>query len=150
MGKYSDIEVGWTLTVFESTTRPPTIVPKPLTVICTPRLVAGTDGSNSYSLDISWQAPLNLLGTREVWVTSYFVEFKRGESGLWGNRQEVSQLYARYENVGSGVFYARVAAVIAANAKVSQWTESGQGQLTTVQAVADASSANYSFWVTEA
>lgn len=148
-GKFDLIETGYSLSPFTALATPPLVVPSPNSVICNPRLLQSSDGSLSYTIDVSWTAPLNLQGTREVWVTSYYVEFKRGDSGTWGNRQEVSQLYARYENVGSGTFYARVAAVIAANGKVSQWRESGAGNLTTVQAIADASAANYSFFVTE-
>lgn len=148
MSKFSEIESGFVLTPFESLNRPPNIVPLPRNVLCTPRLLSSTDGTNSYSLDVSWEPPLTLQGKRESYVTSYYVEFRRGRTP-WGSRQEVSQLSARYENVGSGIFFARVAAVVSVNNKVSLWAVSGAGNLTTVQAVADASSANYSYFITE-
>lgn len=148
MSKYDDIETGWILTDFEAVARPPVVAPLPRDVVCRPRIIASDDGTNSYSVDVEWQFPLNSTGTREFWVTGYYVEIRRSGAS-YGSRQEVSQLYARYENVGAGSFSARVAAIIGANGKVSQFVESGTGTLTTVQAVADASSANYSGWITE-
>jgi hypothetical protein len=148
VSKFDLIEQGFSLSPYEQVSRPPRVVPQPRNVRCVPRLITGSDGSESYSLDVSWDFPLTLLGRRESYITSYYVEFKRGR-GAWGGRQEVSQLYARYENVGSGRFFARVAAACSVNRKVSLWSVSGVGNLTTVQAIADASSANYSYFVTE-
>ncbi len=148
MSKFDLIEQGFSLSQYEQVSRPPRVVPAPRSVRCVPRLIASTDGTNSYSLDIAWDFPLTLDGRRESYITSYYVEFRRGR-GAWGNRQEVSQLYARYENVGSGRFFARVAAVVSVNRKVSLWSESGVGNLTTVQVIADASSENYTYFVTE-
>lgn len=149
MGKYDSIESGWSLDSFPAIEKPPTIVPPPRNVACVPRLLSSNDGSNIYTLDVAWLFPVRADGvTREAFVTNYYVEFRRGD-GTWGNRQDVSQLSARYENVGAGSFYARVAAVVTANGKVSQWVESTAGTLTTVQAVADFQVAGDSAWAVD-
>lgn len=148
-GKYDDIESGWLIESFSAIEKPPAIAPPPRNIACVPRLLTAADGSLSYTLDISWLFPVRTDGiTREAFVTSYYVEFRR-DGGNWGNRQEVTILSARYENVGSGTFQARVSAVVAASGKVSQWVESGTGTLTTTQAVADFQVAGNSAWAVD-
>lgn len=119
--RYSEIENGWSLTAFDAVLQPPSIVPPPRSVVAAGRVISA-GSAISYTLDVSWNFPIRSDGSQETFVIAYLVEFKRGIDGAWGNRQQVSGLTARWENVGAGVFYVRVAAVTT-NIKASEWAE---------------------------
>jgi hypothetical protein len=140
--KHPLVEQGWSLTDLPRGSRPPVIVPKPRLVTAS-ALVIQVDASQSYTLLIGWQPPINTDGSRNGFVTSYFVEFKR-DTGEWGNRQQVAPLEARFENIGGGTFTARVAAVVDGWGRVSKWVESNIVTITATQYVADFSVARNS------
>ena len=79
----------------------------------------------SYTLIASWQRPtkvVNGVTVDEPYTDRYRVEFKRGESSEWGSMQITTELSVRWENVGNGFFYVRVAA-ITTNNKVSNFVQ---------------------------
>jgi predicted phage tail protein len=118
---YTEIENGWSLTAYT--------VSSALLVIPPPRNVAAealqinSGGSTSFTLSVRWDFAAKANGDKEPFVQSYFVEFKRSLNGDWGSRQRVTTYNARWENIGTGTFYVRVAA-IGLNNRISEWVES--------------------------
>lgn len=146
--KHPLVEAGWSLDVLPEGSRPPTVVPVPLFVAAS-ALVITVGLTQSYTLLVSWQPPVNPDGSRNGFVTSYYVEFKREVNGAWGNRQQVTTIEARFENIGSGTFYARVAAVVDGWGRVSSWIESNPVSIVQSQYVADASTSRTSVLVVD-
>lgn len=120
---YNKIENGWGLTNYEQSQITPTIIP-PARNLAGEALTIDTNGSISYSLSGRWDFAIKLNGDREPYVQSYAVEFRRSQDGEWGNRQISNATAARWENIGTGLFYVRVAA-IGLDGRYSGWIESG-------------------------
>jgi predicted phage tail protein len=142
--KYSQIENGWALTVFDAEPKPPVIVPLPRLVKAIGRLLVNSN-SVSYTLDSQWTFPVRTNGDRESFVSSYIVEFKRDIDGDWGGRQETTGFNASWQNVGTGDFYVRVAAVTI-EGRTSEWVESELAILTLIQTVANFQTAQTSIF----
>ena len=101
----------------------------------------------SYTLIASWQRPtkvVNGVTVDEPYTDRYRVEFKRGESSEWGSMQTTTELSVRWENVGNGFFYVRVAA-ITTNNKVSNFVQAASAP----QVTADFSSRYFTFFTGE-
>lgn len=124
MGKYDILENSdRQLASYATIIKPPIIVPKPRNVKV--KAIPIVSNTTSYSLEVSWDRPLR-NNVVESFVTSYLVQFSRG-GDLYGDQREILEngsRVARYENVGSGSFKARVASVMAINNKISLWVES--------------------------
>lgn len=124
---YTEIESGWSLTAYSQQNTAPVIIPPPRDAVGEGLII--NSGAISYTLSIRWEFAAQSNGSREPFVQSYAVEFKRGIDGDWGNRQSVSVFNARWENVGAGTFYARVAA-IGLDGRFSGWVETGSVTMT--------------------
>lgn len=97
----------------------PTVVNPPATVSAT---WVGTtvNGATSYTLVANWQ-----LGAGSELIRAVFVEYSKDAITWQDTRTVVKGDYStRFENVGQGLFYVRVAA-IDVNSKASNWTTSG-------------------------
>lgn len=87
----------------------------------------------SYTLIASWQRPtkvVNGVTVDEPYIDRYKVEFRRGETSEWGSEQTTTELSARWENVGAGLFYVRAVA-ITINGKVSAYAQSASSSQNT-------------------
>ena len=122
---YSQIESGITLVATPPIARLPIVASPPRNVSCS--LLRITHGNIlSYTLIASWQRPtkvVNGITIEEPYTDRYKVEIRRGQSSEWGSTQITTELSARWENVGNGFFFVRVAA-ITTNNKVSSFVES--------------------------
>jgi len=145
--KHPLVEAGWTLDNLPAANKPPRVAPLPRAVAAS-ALVITQGSSKSYTLLVSWEFALKTDGNRDGFVTAYYVEFKRG-TGAWGNRQKVATLEARFENIGSGTFYARVASLVEGWNRVSQWVSSNAVTIVESQYVADFSISRTSVLATD-
>jgi predicted phage tail protein len=136
---YNEIENGWLLTAYDQQEKAPVTISPPRNVSGEGlTLVLGS--STALTLSVTWDFPIKSNGDRESYVQSYAAEFKRGIDGDWGSRQTITAFNARWENIGAGTFYARVAA-IAIDGRFSSWAESSAVTLTTI------ATANNSAWL---
>ena len=119
--KYNSIEQGWSLTPRTTINRVPVVVNVPRNIALAYRTV-GNEQQITYILDASWQYPLN-NGQRDQFITSYFVEYRRGDGGDWVETRTVDTTCTQYEGLLEGKYYVRVAAVDI-NGKTSRWVES--------------------------
>lgn len=124
MGKY-DILENISLGNYIIPVVAPLVVPQPLNVILK-AIPLTSDAIPSYTLEITWDRPFRVDGSLETFVTSYLIEIARND-GVFGNQQEILEgvRIARYENVGNGLFKARVSAKVTVNNKISAWSYSG-------------------------
>ena len=123
---YTQIESGLKVPVIVPVARLPVVATPPSSVGCSLRQINYGDRI-SYTLIASWKRPtrvVNGVTVEEPYTDRYKVEFKRGETSEWGSAQITTELSARWENVGNGFFFVRVAA-ITTNNKISTFTESG-------------------------
>ncbi|MBO3459948.1 phage tail protein [Aetokthonos hydrillicola Thurmond2011] len=121
--KYNFIEQGWSLVARPTINRVPLVVNVPRNISLSYRSISINNGASfSYTLDASWQYPLN-NGQRDQFITSYFVEYRKGDDGDWVETRTVDSTSTQYEGLQSGKYYVRVAA-IDINGKSSQWAES--------------------------
>lgn len=127
--KYNAIEQGWSLTPRPTINRVPVVVNVPRNIALSYRAV-NNGASFTYTLDASWQYPLN-NGTRDQFITSYFVEYSKGDDGDWIDTRTVTSTGTQYEGLPSGKYYVRVAA-IDINGKSSRWVESSPILLTNI------------------
>jgi predicted phage tail protein len=127
--KYNAIEQGWSLTPRPTINRVPVVVNVPRNIALSYRAV-NNGASFTYTLDASWQYPLN-NGTRDQFITSYFVEYSKGDGGDWIDTRTVTSTGTQYEGLSSGKYYVRVAA-IDINGKSSRWVESSPILLTNI------------------
>lgn len=117
---YNEIENGWALTSYDTQSTIPVVIPVPQNVIGESLQIE--NNGITYSLSVRWSHAIKPNGDREPYVQTYAIEFKRGVNGVWGNRQVLSSLNGRWENIGSGTFYARVASIAIDN-RYSGWVE---------------------------
>lgn len=121
-GKYGNIENG--LEIYT----PPTRITAP-TVVNQPTNVTGgintqvVGGLTSRTLTATWYYPLDLYGRPDQFVTRYYVEYKQGANGVWGNTTITSNLFQDFPIRTLGVYQIRVAS-IDTNNKTSLWTYS--------------------------
>ena len=101
----------------------PTINRVPV-VVNAPRniLLSYRANNEAFTLDATWQYPLN-NGQRDPYISSYFVEYRRGEDGDWVGTRSVSVTSAQFDGLAEGEYYVRVAATDI-NGKSSRWVES--------------------------
>ena len=121
---YNQIETGIKIPVIIPVAKLPIVALPPRFV--TSRLQRINYGNMvSFTLVASWQRPaktVNGITVEEPYTDRYKVEFKRGATSEWGSTQITTDLSARWENVGYGFFFVRVAA-ITTNSKVSVFVE---------------------------
>jgi predicted phage tail protein len=143
---YTQIESGIRVPVIIPVAKLPIIASPPRDVVC--RMQRITYGERtSFTLVASWQRPtkeVNGVTIEEPYTDRYKVEFKRGETAEWGSTQITTELSARWENVGNGFFYVRVAA-ITTNNKVSTFVEAASAP----QALADVSNQYFTVFTGE-
>ncbi len=119
--KYNSIEYGWSLAPRSTINRVPVVVNLPRNIVLSYRSV-NNGQSFTYTLDASWQYPLN-NGQRDQFITGYFVEYRRGDGGDWVETRTATSTSTQYEGLQEGKYYMRVAA-IDINGKSSRWVES--------------------------
>jgi predicted phage tail protein len=113
LGKYSQVENGWSLVPLPARRNPPAVVSAPRNIVLSYRAI------NLFDLTAIWDFPL-LNGARDPYVTGYTVELRLGDNGFWGNtRSEFSQS-SQFTNIPAGKYYVRVAAVDV-NGRSSRW-----------------------------
>lgn len=121
---FAQIESGIKIPSILPTDRFPVVASPPVNVKC--ELLKITYGGDvSYTLIASWQRPVKIVNgvtMVESYTDRYKVEFKRGDNAEWGSTQYTTELSIRWENVGNGFFYVRVAA-ITTNNKVSTFAQ---------------------------
>jgi predicted phage tail protein len=71
--------------------------------------VANSYSGGSFSLSISWSAPLLANGGRDPFITSFLTEYKEGEFGQWVSSQQVPSTFIEYQGLPTGTFFVRVA-----------------------------------------
>ena len=129
---YNQIESGIKVPVIIPVARLPVVASPPQNVTCRLQRINYGDRT-SFTLVASWQRPVKEVnGTMvdEPYTDRYKVEFKRGATAEWGSTQITTELSTRWENIGNGFFFVRVAA-ITTNNKVSTFVESASlGQAT--------------------
>jgi predicted phage tail protein len=121
---WSEIELGLVAPLIEPRSRIPTVPPPPTNVGVTSRVIASQSGGNTNTLYISWDAPKNSDGTRNPYISGYYVEYRRGLDGVWGETRTVNTPNLEIDGVQSGAYYqARVASITLAG-QPSLWVES--------------------------
>jgi predicted phage tail protein len=143
---YTQIESGIRIPAIVPVARLPVIAPPPVNVSC--QLLKITYGNIiSYTLIASWQRPTKIVNgatIEEPYTDRYKVEIKRGQTSEWSAAQITTELSTRWENVGNGFFFVRVAA-ITTNNKISTYVESASS----AQATADASNQYFTVFTGE-
>lgn len=117
--KQSLIETGFALTPIQAPITIPNVVPPPISV----GLIDISIGT-TLSLELSWVEPKDSNGNRDLFISSYQYQTKRGLTGTWSDIKTVIGVNsARLEGVIEGTYYARVATVYISGA-TSVWKES--------------------------
>ena len=95
------------------------------TVVPTPEIVSLRDItiSTTLTLEISWTEPTDSNGNRDLFVSSYQYQYRRGVNGTWSDTRTVTATNARIEGLIEGTYFARVATVYLTG-NVSVWKES--------------------------
>lgn len=116
--KQSLVEDGFALQVQEL----PVVVPA---VVNLPRNVGLLDISVGGQITLlgSWNEPLDAGGNRDLFVSAYRYQYRRGATGVWSDVSTVITTSARIEGLTEGTYYLRVATVYI-DGKVSSWLES--------------------------
>ena len=115
--KFNAIEQGWELTPRPTINRVPVVVNAPRNISLSFRA-----NNETFTLDAAWQYPLN-NGQRDPYITSYFVEYRRGDDGDWVDTRSVNSTSTNFDGLTDGKYYVRVAATDI-NGKSSRWVES--------------------------
>ena len=71
----------------------------------------------------SWDGPVDGGGNRDLFVSAYRYQYRRGDTGVWQDVNTVTSPSARIEGLTEGTYYLRVATVYI-DGKVSSWVES--------------------------
>ena len=116
--KYNAIEQGWELIPRPTINRVPAVVNAPRNILLSYRA-----NNETFTLDATWQYPLLDNGQRDPYISSYFVEYKRGEDSDWVGTRSVNGISTQFEGLADGKYYVRVAATDI-NGKSSRWVES--------------------------
>ena len=122
-GEYYDqkqnlVENGFALTPYVQPITIPNVVPTPQSVNLTDLYI-----NNQTTLEISWVEPVDDNGNRDLFVSSYQYQTKRG-NGNWSEiRTAIGVTQARVENIQPGTYYARVATVYISGG-TSVWKDS--------------------------
>ncbi|MFG6101203.1 phage tail protein [Leptothoe sp. EHU-05/26/07-4] len=100
----------------------PVVIPA---VVNPPRNVGLLDISVSEQIVLlgSWEEPVDAGGNRDLFVSAYRYQYRRGITGVWSDVSTVTTTSARIEGLIEGIYYLRVATVYI-NGKVSGWVES--------------------------
>ncbi|EKU98057.1 phage-related protein, tail component [Leptolyngbya sp. PCC 7375] len=130
-GEYYDqkqnlIETGFAIQPINPPIRIPSVVPPPKSVGLRDITVDTT-----LTLDITWVEPTDSSGNRDLFVSSYQYQYKRGIAGAWSETRTVTGTNARLENLLPGTYYARVASVYLTGG-VSAWKESAPFLITDI------------------
>lgn len=117
-GKQSLVENGFALQQQQLPVVIPAVVRRPRNV----RLLDITVG-NQITLLGSWDEPLDDSGSRDLFVSSYRYQYRRGATGVWQDINTTITNSARIEGLVEGTYYLRVATVYI-DGNVSSWVES--------------------------
>lgn len=115
--KYGAIENGWDLQP-----RPTRQVIPPVVQSVAGVLLNFIESANGLGLDVNWSVPLNPDGTKNGFIVSYQVEYKRVD-GTWQGTQTTSLLNVRFPISNFGSYQARVATIDLLGS-TSNWVES--------------------------
>ena len=116
--KQNLVENGFALTRIEPPITIPTVVPTPILVGLRDITIDST-----LTLEITWVEPTDSSGNRDLFVSSYQYQYKRGVNGTWSETRTIIGTSARLEGLIEGTYYARVATVYLTG-NVSVWKES--------------------------
>ena len=116
--KQSLIENGFALQEQEL----PVVVPAVVNVPRNVRLLDITVGTQITLLG-SWDEPVDANDNRDLFVSAYQYQYRRGATGVWQEVRTVTTTSARIEGLTEGTYYLRVATVYI-DGKVSSWVES--------------------------
>lgn len=116
--KFGFIEQGWTFEPLPPRQTPPVVVNVPGNIVLSYR----TPSTELFDLYAAWDFPL-LNGDRDPFITSYFVELRMGDDGLWTNTSTTNTPSFVFNALSAGKYYTRVVA-IDLNGKSSRWVES--------------------------
>lgn len=107
------------------------IVPRPTAPLVTNTVsnirltynVLGVYPSFAYTLFANWDKPTTTFGATDPFVTSYLVEHRYGETGVWSSAISTNTNQLEFPGLRSGYHYIRVASVDIYG-KSSKWIES--------------------------
>ena len=122
-GQYFDqkqnlIENGFAIEPITPPITVPSVVPSPSSVSL--RDVTITD---MLALEINWVEPVDANGNRDLFISSYQYQYRRGANSTWSETRTVTTNNARIEGLIEGVYFARVATIYL-NGNASIWRES--------------------------
>ena len=137
---YAAVEQGLSLVTRSTRITAPTVVSVPRDVAAIPRII-----SNQSILSVSWQFAAGADGTRDEFVESYVLEWKRGNTDDWGNTRSVSGLGYEMTNPIEDVYTFRVASVDTSGRR-SAWVESNPALVTSINTYAFFSAAQTSMF----
>lgn len=137
---YGAVEQGLSLVPRSTRITAPTIVSVPRSAIAVPRVL----GTQSI-LSVSWLFAVGSDATRDEFVESYVLEWKRGSTDDWGNTRSVSTLNYELINPIEDVYTFRVASVDTSGRR-SAWVESNPALVTSINTYAFFSAAQTSMF----
>lgn len=112
------IDLGWQVTPRPTRQTIPTVINPPINVG-----INFTITSTGNTLFVNWAPPVNADGSRDPYITGYYLEYKRGINSEWGDTKSVVTPGLEIDNVlPDFVYLARVASV-AIDGKSSNWVE---------------------------
>jgi predicted phage tail protein len=112
------IDLGWQVTPRATRQTVPAVINSPVNVSAN---YTATGVGNS--LFINWQPPVNVDGSRDAYITGYYVEYKRGINSEWGDTKSVTTPGLDIDNVLPDFVYVARVASIAIDGKSSNWVE---------------------------
>jgi predicted phage tail protein len=114
------IDLGWEIQPRATRQTVPAIINPPRNVAL--QFLALSTTRNS--LFINWENPIGGDGSRDPFISAYFVEHKRGLDGEWGETKTTSTPGLEIDNVLADFTYVARVASIAIDGKASAWVES--------------------------
>jgi predicted phage tail protein len=114
------IDYGWEIQPRQTRQTVPAVINPPRNVAL--QFVAISSAKNS--LFINWENPANADGSRDPFISAYYVEYKRGLDGEWGETKTTSTPGLEIDNVLAEFVYVARVASIAIDGKSSAWVES--------------------------
>jgi predicted phage tail protein len=114
------IDLGWQIKPRATRQSIPGVITPPRNV----RLGFTIISESRNTLIINWDNPLNPDGSRDPFISAYYVELKRGLDGDWGETKTTSTPGLEIDNVLPDFTYVARVASIAIDGKSSNWVES--------------------------
>jgi predicted phage tail protein len=114
------IDLGWQVQPRPTRQSVPAVISKPRNVAVKFLPITATRNT----LLINWEYPTNDDGSRDPFISAYYVELKRGLDGDWGETKTTSTPGLELDNVLPDFIYVARVASIAIDGKSSAWVES--------------------------